>query len=376
MADDRPYTFDRVVRALITIGIFLSLIWVAGYLSDVLIPFAVALVLAYLTDPLVSQVQKIVRHRAAAVIATLVLLLGLLLLVFWLILPMIIREIAHMGRIMSDLVNNSALTARVSVYLPEDLWQAISEFVSRPDIQEMFRPENFWKLAKVAAQKVLPGLWGVLAGAAGLIMGVVGLGVIGLYMLFLLLDYDAVRSGWQGLIPASYREQAVTLLADFESIMNSYFRGQAAVAAICGILFAAGFSIIGLPLGILLGLFIGMLNMVPYLQLIGVPPALLLALFQAIDSGASLWVMFGLTGLFFVLVQVIQDVILVPKIMGKVTGFNPAVIMLSLSIWGKLLGLLGLIIALPMTYLILVYYRRFLAAKDEENIEYPTSNVE
>ena len=316
MLDGRPYTFDRVVRSLVTIGILLALIWLTGYLSDVLIPFAVALILAYLTDPLVSRVQKLIRSRAAAIIITLVILLGILALGVWLVLPMIIREVGHMGRILSDLVNNSALTAKVSAYIPEELWQAVKEFAARPDIQEMFKPGNFWEVVRVAAQKVLPGIWGVLAGAAGLLLGIVGLAVIALYMVFLLLDYDSMRDGWQGLVPASYREQAVEFVSDFESIMNRYFRGQAAVAAICGILFALGFYFIGLPLGILLGLFIGMLNMVPYLQLIGLPPAILLAVFQALDTGTSVWVILGLTGLVFVLVQVIQDIVLVPKIMG------------------------------------------------------------
>ena len=68
----------------------------------------------------------------------------------------------------------------------------------------------------------------------------------------------------------------------------------------------------------------------------------------------------------FAVVQIVQDAILTPKIMGKVTGLNPAMIMLSLSIWGKLLGFLGLIIALPLTYLLLVYYRRFLSNTAEE----------
>jgi predicted PurR-regulated permease PerM len=143
--------------------------------------------------------------------------------------------------------------------------------------------------------------------------------------------------------------------------MNRYFRGQAAVASIVGVLFATGFLIIGLPLGILLGLFIGLLNMVPYLQLIGLIPAFLLALIHALETGSSFWVILGLTGLIFVVVQIIQDAILVPRIMGRVTGLNPAMILLSLSIWGKLLGIFGLIIALPMTFLILAYYRRFLA---------------
>ena len=142
--------------------------------------------------------------------------------------------------------------------------------------------------------------------------------------------------------------------------MSNYFRGQAAVAAICGVLFAIGFALIGLPLGILLGLFIGLLNMVPYLQLIGLIPAGLLAIMHAVQSGINVWMVLGLTGLVFGVVQIIQDAVLVPKIMGKVTGLNPAMMMLSLSIWGKLLGLLGMIIALPVTYMLLVYYRRLI----------------
>jgi predicted PurR-regulated permease PerM len=87
----------------------------------------------------------------------------------------------------------------------------------------------------------------------------------------------------------------------------------------------------------------------------------LLSLVHAVETGTNPWLVLALTGAVFLVVQAIQDLLLVPKIMGDVTGLNPAMIMLSLSVWGKLLGLLGLIVALPMTYLLLVYYRRFLA---------------
>ena len=113
-------------------------------------------------------------------------------------------------------------------------------------------------------------------------------------------------------------------------------------------------------MAILLGLFIGLLNMVPYLQIIGLIPAFLLALVHALDTGGSLWTMLALTGLVFVVAQIIQDAILTPRIMGKEMGLSPAMILLSLSIWGKLLGIFGLIIALPMTCLLVAYYRRFL----------------
>jgi predicted PurR-regulated permease PerM len=142
--------------------------------------------------------------------------------------------------------------------------------------------------------------------------------------------------------------------------MNRYFRAQALVASITGVLLTVGFLIIGVPMAILLGLFIGLLNMVPYLQIIGLIPAFLLALVHALETGGNLLTMLALTGLVFVVVQIIQDTILVPRIMGKEMGLSPAMILLSLSIWGKLLGIFGLLIALPMTCLLVAYYRRFL----------------
>jgi len=136
------------------------------------------------------------------------------------------------------------------------------------------------------------------------------------------------------------------------------------ISAISGTMLAIGFALIGLPIGILLGLLMGVLNMIPYLQLLGLIPAFLLALFKALEAGSSIWVALGLTAAVLAVVQLIQDWVLNPKIMGKVTGLNPAFILLSLTIWGKLLGFLGLIIALPMTCLVLAYYRRFLASTE------------
>ncbi len=362
LLDRKPYTFDRVIRIAITVGLVWGLVWLLGYLSDALIPFAIALLLAYMMNPLVLLIQKKIPHRLFAVFISILIVIGLFVCIVWLVIPMIIGEITHMGRLLSDLVNNADIAERAARRLPPDLWQAVKDYAARQDIQELFKTENFWKIVEAAARKILPGVWGIIAGTATFIMGLVGLAVIGLYLVFLLLDYQKVSDGWKEMIPPAYRETVVGFVSDFETAMNSYFRGQAAVASIVGSLFAVGFFLIGLPLGIILGLFIGILNMVPYLQLIAIIPAFLLALASALETGTSFWMILGLTGGVFIVVQLIQDTILVPKIMGKVTGLNPAMILLSLSIWGKLLGVFGLIIALPMTFLLLVYYRRFLGA--------------
>jgi predicted PurR-regulated permease PerM len=359
LSDRKPYTFDRVFRIGITVALVWGLIWLLGYLSDVLIPFAVALILAYMMNPLVSMIQKKIQNRLAAVFLSLFIVIALAVFLTWLIIPMIVTEIKHTGQLLSNLVNNADLARHAAQRLPPDLWQAIKDYASRQEVQEFFKTENFWKIAEMAARKILPGVWGLIAGTASFIMGLVGLAVIGLYLIFLLLDYEKIFQEWKELLPPSHRETITGFVSDFESAMNRYFRGQAAVASI---------------VGILLGLFIGLLNMVPYLQIIGLIPAVLLALVYALETGGSFLMILGLTGLVFIVVQIIQDAILVPKIMGRVTGLNPAMILLSLSIWGKLLGIFGLLIALPMTFLLLVYYRRFVVAPYTQIVQPPPTD--
>ena len=156
------------------------------------------------------------------------------------------------------------------------------------------------------------------------------------------------------------------IFKDVESGMAGYFRGQSLGALCVGILFAIGFVIIDFPLAIPLGLFIGFLNLVPYLQTLGFVPALMLSLLKAHDTGESFWVIFLSAVAVFAIVQTIQDTIIVPKVMGHVTGLNAAVILLSLSVWGSLLGFIGLIIALPLTTILISYYKRYVLEKGDD----------
>ncbi len=146
---------------------------------------------------------------------------------------------------------------------------------------------------------------------------------------------------------------------DLDEGMKAYFRGQATIALIVGILFCLGFSIIGLPLAILMGILIGLLNLIPYLQILGFIPVLLLCVLQSLETNESLWMTIGAASIVFFIIQLIQESVLIPRIMNKVTGLHPAIILLSLSIWGSLLGITGLILALPMTTLLLSYYKRY-----------------
>jgi predicted PurR-regulated permease PerM len=361
LLDHRPYTLDRVVRIAIFAGLVWGLVWLLGVLSDVLLPFAVALLLAYLMNPLVLLVQRRIKNRAAAVFVSLLAVLLCMVLAGVLVIPMIVKEIRHASAILIAVVNNSEIAARVTEVLPEDVWKEIKTYLAREEVLGYLKTDNFISTAQGVLKKVLPGVWGVISGTASVLFGIFGFSVIVMYLVFLLMDYQKVKEGWAGLLPPAYREPVREFALDFNAAMSRYFRGQTLVAAIMGLIHAVGFVAIGLPLGILLGALIGVLNMVPYLQVLGAIPALLLAIVHALGTGGSVPVMVAMTLAVFMVAQLIQETVLTPKIMGEVTGLSPAMIMLSLSVWGKLLGMLGLLIALPMTCLLLAYYKRLIA---------------
>ena len=188
-------------------------------------------------------------------------------------------------------------------------------------------------------------------------------------MFFILVDYEAMAEGLFKLMPKNKRGIVQEIMLDLQKGMNAYFRGQTIIAMCVGVLFSIGFLIIDFPLAIPLGLFIGFLNLVPYLQVIGFIPTIMLALLKAYDTGQSFWGIILAALIVFAVVQAIQDWVLTPRIMGKVTGLNAAVILLALSIWGSLLGFVGLIVALPLTTLIVSYYKRYVLEETEEKDE-------
>lgn len=359
--DHKPITFDKVARLALGAAVAWGAVWLLGYLSSVLVPFAVALLLAYLLNPAVRRVQRLVRHRGLAVGLTLVGLALALAVVVAVVAPVVAGEVQRMARIVQDIMDNSQFAQRVGEWLPANLWEWIKEQLQRPEVERLVSDASTLE----ALRKMIPGVWGVIAGTASALLGLVGLFFVLLYLIFLLMDYQHLES-WLNLVPQEYREKVGDFAGEFQDAMSRYFRGQSAVAGIVGVLCALGFWAIGLPMGILLGLFVGLLNMVPYMQNIAIPIAALLALLHAVDVGMNPWLMLGLTGGVFAVVQVIQDGFLVPRIMGGVMSLSPWVILLSLSVWGKLLGLLGLLLALPLTFLLLAYYRRFLAKHGQQ----------
>lgn len=357
-AQRKEITFDRFIRGTLTAAGVIGILYLLDHLSGVLLPFFIAWLIAYITYPMVIfyQYKLRMRSRVVSILAVMLTLAAIGTAISLFFIPPMIEECIKMKELLGAYLQNG----NEQTSIPE----AINEFIhNNIDAKWLMQTLDSETIVQ-AVQKVVPKMWSLVATSYNIIIGIFAAFIMVLYYFFILLDYEQISGGWVNLIEAKHRRKVVALLNDVKDSMNHYFRGQSLVAFCVGVLFSIGFLIIDFPMAVSLGLFIGLLNMVPYLQIIGLIPTVMLALIKAAETGENFWWILGLAMIVFCVVQLIQDTILTPKIMGKITGLNPAIILLSLSIWGSLMGMLGMIIALPLTSLLLSYYQRYIRKKD------------
>lgn len=354
MSSYRPFNLDRTVRLLITCVIAGAAIWLVYRLRSVLLPFCVAAFVAYLLEPFVQFNRRLLnlKGRVLAIFITLFEATFFFGILCYFSIPMITSEMGHMGHLLKQF-SESELDIP---FMPDGIHEFIKKYVDFDYLSGLMKTDDYVKFV----ENVLTSTWQVVTSGISIIVGLLSWFIVFLYVIFIMLDYERLSATMRHMVPPSYRRIVFRIGADVKRSMNHYFRGQALVSFCVGVLFCIGFSIIGMPMAILLGMFIGVLNMVPYLQLISIVPTALLCMVCSVDSGVGFWVIFAEAIAVYCVVQAIQDLYLTPKIMGKAMGLNPAIILLSLSIWGSLLGFLGLIIALPLTTLILAYYDQYL----------------
>ncbi len=352
--EQKKITFDSFIRGVVGCLVAVCVLWVLYRLSDVLLPFFVAWLLAYLIFPLVKFFQYRCRlhYRVLAVAAALLTIMCFAVLVFWLVVPPVVSE---MGRI-RDLIIEYVDSVPAGDSVPAVVAKYLQEHINVDELIALFDREELMD----AIRQTLPRIWNIMTESVSLVFSAISLMMTLLYTIFILLDYESLSGGWVNMMPKRLRPFFTKLSTDIADSMNHYFRGQAIIATCVGVMFSIGFLIIGFPMAIVLGLFIGLLNMVPYLQVVGFIPTIVLAIIKSGDTGQNFWVVLGLALIVFAVVQVIQDMYLTPRIMGRAMGLSPAIILLSLSVWGSLMGIMGMIIALPITTLLISYYQKYV----------------
>ncbi len=396
-------TFDSLVRGIIAVAAFVAIILLIRYLSSVLIPFAIALLVAYILRPIVRRIERSrtlfaleylfesichrSRHprmwrrseapidangnrvypecsafrRIPAVFLTLALLVALSTVSCMLLIPPMVAQGEHLSQLVSAYVQDEYSNS----VLPDFIEEQLHALLATVDVKALLTNTNVMDLAR----NILQGTWGVVSQGVGVVIGLMASLISIFYLFFIMIDYEKESDRLLNLIPQGgglYKDKTRFILEKVKENMSKYFQSQALIAFLVGIMFAIGFSIIDLPLAIGLGLFIGLLNMVPYLQIVGAVPAVLFAVLQALENGSDVTMSLVAIGIVFVVVQIIQDTILTPKIMGTKFDMSPTVILLSLSVWGSLLGFIGLIIAIPLADLVRQAYDVLVLDKGKE----------
>lgn len=351
MKDKTYWTQDRIMRLIIGCAIAIALIFLIKYLRNVLLPFFAALLISYLLNPLVKFNMRILRLKGRGLPTLLTLVdVGVIISgIAYLFLPSTIDQLNHLGALLEQYSHTSgditSLPPEVHRFLRDNF-----DIASYSDILKNIHLPSIMAQGSSMVSYTLHFLMQTLEWA-----------LMFIYIIFILIDYDQIARGVQLLFPTRHRSKGMEVVNDVKMSMNHYFRGQGLVALGAMILYCTGFSIVGIPLAIPLGLLVGVLYMIPYFQYITIIPVTAVCFLYSLGGGVHFWATLGYCGLVYLVSQSICDYILTPHIMGKELGMNPAIILLSLSIWGSLLGIIGMIIALPATSLIMSYYERYIS---------------
>ena len=348
----KEITFDKFIRWAGIVVLVLAVLYIINYLSDVLLPFFIAWFFAYLLYPVVKFIENKlhVKVRALSILLAMGAAIAIVGGVIWLIIPPMIDQFDKLGIVLTKWVHQTTHTNNLTALIKE--WLQANQSI----IEHFLKSKDF----SDALKSTMPKVFSVVSQTATIIMSIVASMITLLYMFFILLDYETLTANWVRIFPKKNRPFWHALMKDVERELNNYIRGQGMVSLCMGIMFCIGFTIIGFPMAIGLGILIGIMNLVPYLHTFALIPTAFLAMLKAADTGQNFWVVFGLAFLVFCVVQVITDMVVTPKIMGKAMGLNPAILLLSLSVWGALLGFIGLIVALPLTTLLIAYWQRYV----------------
>jgi predicted PurR-regulated permease PerM len=342
-----------VLFALILVGLSRAL----GFFSGLLWPLATATILALILRPVADFLERWLEVRR-------------LWAVMMLFAAFVLSVAGALVAIIPVLVSQALDFAHT---LPE-LWEQVSTFVrdNYPGWisytkEQLQNPAVKQFVDGVVAEgrdllaTLLPGLKVAGAGVMNAVGFLAGLAIIPVYLFFFLLsraDMFSRLGSHLSFLQDDVRDDVVFLVREFVAIVVAFFRGQLVIGLIMGVLFAIGLSIGGLKFGLVIGLTMGILNIIPYFgSIIGMSVALPLAFFQP-DGG--LWLVGVVIGV-FVAVQAIESWVLTPRIMGHSTGLHPVTIIIAIFFWGTALGgLLGMILAIPLTAFLVTAWRLVL----------------
>jgi predicted PurR-regulated permease PerM len=392
------------VSILVLGALLVGLIWLLGYvfgfLQPVLVPLIVAGIIAYVLDPVVRFFEKRGMSRMWAVVTLFLTILAAVTLLVAAVLPGIQRSQGALREFLNKRPSGSQITAPKtaggdSEHLAPALVRSLEELRNRnkdgiigwmlteTDEQENPLPagptppeavtlddfahtrggrmlvENLDVIFKTGRNWLTAGSTKVF-GFLGLLLGMI---MVPVYLFFFLKDSASIRKRWHHYVPlkaSRFKTSLVETLQEINGYLVSFFRGQVLVAAIDGILVGIALTIFGLPYGLLIGVFMAILGVVPYIgNILCLVPACIIAYLHA--QGMGPWAYVGCVLAIFVIVQQINSLVTAPKIVGDSVGLHPLTVIFSMLFWSLVLGgFVGALLAVPLTAAVKVLFRRFI----------------
>jgi predicted PurR-regulated permease PerM len=329
----------RAIVAALALAIVLGLLWV---LKAALTPLAIAFLIAYVLDPLIDRLEKLGMPRRLAIVLLIGILLGSITAGLLFLIPKLQSDIA-------------ALIDRLPSYLDQLQTRLVPELerrlgVALPSIDEMIERLRTGDLSLLfqGVRNVVTATFGYVTGTVSAIVGALVIPILAFYAL---LEFDRMMTSLASYVPDRYRAYVVDKAATIDGLVASFLRGQLLVAFILGVLYAVGFSVIGIDLAVGVGLLAGALALVPYLgNIVAVSLATLLCLLK-FGFDVHLLAVLG----WYVVVQNLEGFVLTPRIIGQSVGLHPAAVIVALLIGGDLFGFLGLLIAVPVAASVKVF---------------------
>ena len=322
------------------------------YFSGVLLPFAFAFIICYIVNPIVNLISRLVKNKYVAIILFYTIVSFLFMAFYKYALPPLTQEIDNFVNLLHRLIQNDPSINQLFDYL--------ADVFANTDYSKYFTVENTLTTAKKIFPFIFESIFNITGGLTSIIIFIFS---FILYFIYFTIDMDKIIKSWKNYLPSNYKDKITKLVTDIDNVMSIYFRKQFLIVVILFVLFSIGFFIIQIPIWFILALLVAVLNFIPYMQILAIIPVSISIFVLSYDTGIGFWVYFLQVILVFAIIQFIQDGLLVPKIMGKVSGLHPSILLLSISVFGFLFGLLGLIIAIPVSTLLFSYYKTFVLNK-------------
>jgi len=334
-------TLERTFFLLLIACLLLSIY----FLQPILTPFLVGMGLAYLGDPLVDRLEAMGAGRTTGVflvfLVFLILITGSLLILF----PIIAKEI---GALIRDIPRAIILLQEsTSPFLMANF--GIDPFDLNLDELKVKLASNWQQAGGIAGQL----LTRVTASSFVLLTTLANLALIPVVAFYLLRDWDILMAKIREMIPRDVEPVTVRLVTECDEVLSAFLRGQLLIMFILGCIYAVGLYFVGLDLAFLIGMLAGLASIVPYLGfIVGIIAAAFAAMFQYHDLIHLVYV-----AIVFGVGQLLEGTVLTPLLVGDRIGLHPVAVIFSVLAGGQLFGFVGVLLALPVAAVIMVFIR-------------------